>query len=67
MLQFTNGFSCAMDQENGELIVNFIQQAPRVDDNGETAEVSVSEVVSLVMGKVMAQKLAESINELLEN
>lgn len=64
MLQFTNGFSCAVDQEKGDLIINFIQQVPKWEtEEGET-EVKMEEVVSLVMGKVMAQRLAESLSEI---
>ena len=66
MLQFTNGFSCAMDQEKGELIINFLQQSPKIGAAGKADEVKEEEVISLVMGKVLAQNLADSLSEILE-
>lgn len=62
MLQFINGFSCAMDQERGEMIINFVQQSPDFDDDGK---VTIEEISSIVMGKVTAQKLLDSLNEML--
>ena len=49
MLQYTNGFSCAMDQEKDELMISFVQQVPEIGEDGETNHVKVEEVVNLVM------------------
>ena len=64
MLQFTNGFSCAMDQQKEELMINFIQQIPEIGDDGKTENVRIEEVINLVMGKVMAQNLLEALSEI---
>ena len=35
MLQYVNGFSCAMDSEKDELIIKLLQRSPDfTDDNG---------------------------------
>lgn len=65
MLQFTNGFSCAMDQQKEELMINFIQQIPEIGDDGKTENVRIEEVINLVMGKVMAQNLLEALSGIL--
>lgn len=67
MLQFTNGFSCAMDQEKGELIISFLQQVPEIGDDGKTKSVKTEEVSNLVMGKVMAQNLLDGLAEILSD
>lgn len=65
MLQFINGFSCAMDQEKEELIITFVQQVPEIGEDGKATTVKVEEVVKLVMGKVTAQNLSDGLAEIL--
>ncbi|MCM1540223.1 MAG: hypothetical protein NC121_03075 [Blautia sp.] len=65
MLQFTNGFTCARDQEKEELIITFIQQVPEFDAEGNATSVKVEEVIKLAMGKVTAQNLADGLAEVL--
>lgn len=65
MLQFTNGFTCVMNQDKGELFLTFVQQIPEFDEDGNTTNVEVEEVVKLAMGKVMAQNLVDGLNEVL--
>lgn len=65
MLQYTNGFSCAMDTEKEELIISFVQQIPEIGEDGETSNIRVEEVANLVMGKVMAQNLLDGLAEML--
>lgn len=65
MLQFTNGFSCAMDQEKEELIITFVQHVPEIGEDGKTTTVTVEEVTRLVMGKVTAQNLLDGLAEIL--
>lgn len=65
MLQYTNGFSCAMDQEKEELIISFVQQVPEIGEDGETSNIRVEEVANLVMGKMMAQNLLDGLAEML--
>lgn len=64
MLQYTNGFSCAMDQEEEEIIINFVQQSPVLDDEGKVKEVKSEEVISLVMRKALVEKLLETLCEM---
>ena len=65
MLQFTNGFTCARDQEKEELIITFVQQVPELDKDGNATSVKTEEVVKLVMGKVTAQNLVDGLIEVL--
>ena len=67
MLQFTNGFTCALDQEKEELIITFVQQVPQIENDGKATHREVEEVVKLVMGKVTAQNLIEGLSEVLAN
>ena len=59
MLQYVNGFSCAMDSEKDELIIKLLQRSP----DG----VIMDEVATIVMGKVTAQRLLEGLKEMLED
>lgn len=65
MLQFTNGFSCAMDQEKEEIMINFVQQIPKIENDGKPQGVQTEEVIKLVMGKVLAQNLLDALTEIL--
>ena len=35
MLQYVNGFSCAMDSEKDELIIKLLQRSPDFTDDNE--------------------------------
>lgn len=65
MLQFTNGFSCAVDQSKGEMIVKFMQQSPVLDNGGNIVDVQTEEVVTLAMSIVTAANLVDIIGEIL--
>ena len=67
MLQFTNGFSCAMNQEKEELVISFVQQIPEIGEDGKTNNIKVEEVANLVMGKVTAQNLLNGLIEMLSD
>lgn len=62
MLQFTNGYACAIDQEKGEVMIQFVQQMPEFED--ESQRVRTEEVASLVMGKKTAENLIKSLQEI---
>lgn len=66
MLQFTNGFSCAADKNKEEIIFRFFQQIPEIGNDGKTKRMVEDEVVQLVMGKVLAQNLLDTLKEILE-
>lgn len=65
MLQYVNGFSCAMDSEKDELIIKLLQRSPDFTDDNDG--VIMDEVVTIVMGKVTAQRLLEGLKEMLED
>lgn len=67
MLQFTNGFSCAMDQSKGEMIIKFLQQFPDLDDAGNIVDVQREEVVTLAMSTVTAKNLVDVLGEILND
>lgn len=66
MLQFVNGFTCAVDSEKQEFIINFIQRIPKIEDGGIQSETIVENVSSIVMGKSLAEKLVEAVQDMLE-
>lgn len=66
MLQFVNGFSCAVDSEKKEFIINFVQRIPKIDDEGMQTETIVENVSSIVMGKSLAEKLVDAVQGMLE-
>lgn len=67
MLQFTNGFSCAMDQSKGEMILKFFQQSPNLNDEGQVVDVQRENVVDLAMSTVTARNLVEIMGEILND
>ena len=50
MLQYVNGFSCAMDSEKDEMIIKLLQRSPDFTDDNDG--VIMDEVTTIVMGKV---------------
>lgn len=66
MLQYTNGFSCAVDPAREEIIIKFGQQAPVYDDDGNVVDVKIEDVVDLAMGRSTAERLIDSLIELLD-
>ena len=65
MLQYVNGFSCAMDSEKDELIIKLLQRSPDFTDDNDG--VIMDEVATIVMGKATAQRLLEGLKEMLED
>ena len=65
MLQYVNGFSCAMDSEKDELIIKLLQRSPDFTDDNDG--VIMDEVATIVMGKVTPQRLLEGLKEMLED
>jgi len=65
MLQYVNGFSCAMDSEKDEMIIKLLQRSPDFADDNDG--VIMDEVATIVMGKVTAQRLLEGLREMLED
>ena len=65
MLQYVNGFSCAMDSEKDEMIIKLLQRSPDFTDDNDG--VIMDEVTTIFMGKVTAQRLLEGLREMLED
>lgn len=65
MLQFTNGFTCAMDRKKGEVIINFMQQTPQFDSAGNVQSVSIETTNSMVMNRITAEELIANLNDIL--
>ena len=65
MLQYVNGFSCAMDSEKDEMIIKLLQRSPDFTDDNDG--VIMDEVTTIVMGKVTAHRLLEGLREMLED
>ena len=67
MLQFTNGFACAVDGSKSEFIINFIQNHPTFDKAGNVSDAVTEPVVSVIMQKDTAAELASAITTLLSS
>lgn len=65
MLQYTNGFSCAMDQENGSMIINFVQKMPKIVNGAMDEETGVENVAALVMDRSTAENLLDALKQML--
>lgn len=66
MLQYVNGFSCAVDSEKEEFIINFVQRIPKINENGIQEELTTETVSSIVMGVAVAERLLDTLEEMLE-
>ncbi len=64
MMQYTNGFSCAVSKDSGELILKFLQQSPVVNENGSTQETKIEEITELIMPNTVAKQLSIALNEI---
>lgn len=67
MLQYTNGFSFALDREKESLIMNCVQRIPKIIDGKMGEETEVENVATLVMDKTTAETLLKALKTLLEN
>lgn len=65
MLQYTNGFSCAMDQENGSMIINFVQKMPKIVNGVMDEETGVENVAAVVMDRSTAENLLDALKQML--
>lgn len=65
MLQYVNGFSCAMDEEKEDFMIHFVQRIPNLEEGDLQEEMITENVASIVMGKAMAEKLLDALNEML--
>jgi hypothetical protein len=61
MLQYTNGFSCALSNDSGELIIKFFQQTPIVKENKITPDIKIEEVTEVIMPNNIAKQLANGL------
>jgi len=66
MFQYTNGFSCAMDRERTELRIRFLQHSPDFGTDNQLGGMRNEEVASLIMNRDTALRLAEALNQILE-
>lgn len=66
MLQYVNGFSCAMDNEREDFIINFVQRIPKIEDEGMQEEMITENISSLVMNKNVAERLLDALKEMLD-
>ncbi len=67
MMQYTNGFSCALNADSGELIVKFVQQTPVFKENGITNETNINDITEIIMPHNVAKQLAIALNSILDN
>lgn len=67
MLQYVNGFSCAIDGEKREFILNFVQRFPKMKEGDIGDEMEIEVISSLAMDKKVAERLRDALNDILED
>jgi|GEM_PF-1032263 len=65
MTTYTNGFSCLTNETSNECILEFAQNIPVFNENGEVIDTKREEVASLIMLPETALALASAISNLL--
>ncbi|NMA25682.1 MAG: hypothetical protein GX936_08460 [Clostridiales bacterium] len=67
MLQFTNGFSCAVDDKKTEIVIRFEQTCPGFDESGKVSSLVNEPVTTLIMHKDVASGLISALTRLLSD
>lgn len=65
MVQYVNGFSCAINEEKGEFMLNYTQRFPKIVQGNLEDENETEIVSSLVMNTQVAERLRDALNDLL--
>lgn len=65
MLQYVNGFSCALNSQNEDFIISFIQTSPNFENDRD--EYIRENIASLVMPKEIAGNLSQALLEMLDD
>lgn len=68
MLQYVDGFTCAVNNRKDALIIKFIQNDPilsRDDDDPKNVKINNIEIASIVMTYEAAKALLNSLNDLM--
>lgn len=65
MMNYTNRFSCSVNNNKTEFIFTFYQDQPIINAKGEVESVNTEEATSVVMTTDLAHKMKEHIERLL--
>ena len=66
MNQYANAFSCAKDNSGAEIVINFGQNTPVFNDNGDLDKVVREPVASIVMNSEHAKQFLNILSDLLK-
>lgn len=59
---YINGYNVSMDEDENEVVINFILTTPQLDhDNGDKLVAKTETVARIIMRKDMADTLADAI------
>lgn len=67
MINYTNGFSCAISDNKKEFLLTFLQTVPKVTETGEIKELSQEQVATFVMNIETMLLLRNALDTILEN
>jgi hypothetical protein len=67
VLQYTNGFSCAINGEKTEIVIHFVQNCPGFDESGKVSSLVNEPVTTLIMHKDVASGLISALTRLLSD
>lgn len=67
MINYANGFSCAVSDNKKEFLINFLQTAPKINEVGEITGLAQEAVATFAMTTETMFALRNSLNEIIEN
>ena len=68
MVQYVNGMSCAINNDNKQLIINFEQSFPELGEQGFNNTNLVSEsVVTIMMDLELVEKMHQVLSQVLKD
>lgn len=67
-VEYINGFSCAINEDRNELVINFLRTMPKTNEEGDFEDgVEASRICTIIMNSDNAMNLKNSIENLISN
>lgn len=65
MVYYANSFTLSTDENQNEVIINFRQRSPKLDDDGNIIGMTVEDIVGIVLNKSGINGLRELLSSTL--
>ena len=67
MVKYVNGFSCIVNNESKQLLMNFVQNFPKISEDGFDSSNIVSEsVATIAMDLELVEKMYQALKSIFE-